>query len=57
MSTGNESHPEFVWWLFGGGRGSGVDHILGDLEPVCPVILLVVTEDSQYGFHRLIRLF
>jgi hypothetical protein len=40
-----------------GGQGTGVDHVLGNFKPVCPVVLLVVAEDSQDCFHRLIHSF
>jgi hypothetical protein len=32
----------------------GVYHVLGDFEPIHPVILLVIAEDSQYCLHCLV---
>ena len=57
MGAGNESHPKFVRRLFGGRQRSAVDDILSDFQPVCPVILLVIAVDAQYGFQHLIRSF
>ena len=57
MGAGDESHPKFVRRLLGGRRRSAIDDILSNFQPVCPVILLVIAIDAQYGFQRLIRSF
>jgi hypothetical protein len=54
MGAGNESHPQFIRGFLCGGRGTGVDYVLGNFKPICPVILLMVAEDSQDCLHHLV---
>ena len=48
------SHLEFVWDFLGCTQGLTAYNVLHHREPFCPIIGLVITEDSQQSFHRLI---